>query len=266
MWAPLHEATDVCVSVRVGLGLGNKPNLVARSSANSSSCLLVSCLSTQATLPTPAAAEVNAVIPLLRKVGMLLYEEGEPAMMRYLDNIISFVKNAVLMASTKTKMRMSGNTPDAILRGDKDGRLLSFLQQTTSKHAEVLDSLVKVQQEMLRQDDVKESRKQLLSLNWAAKFQSLQQDQLFGDLVARRVEEFSAKLDELATGMVKDCRAMQKNQANYWRQDLASNAAWHVVELLASETVLLLDPSVRKLPDTFMEVSQLCLDVSLINV
>ena len=183
---------------------------MARSSTNSSSCLLVSRLSTQATLPTPAAAEVNAVTPLLRKVGTLLYEEGEPAMTRYLDNIISLVKNGALMASTKTKMRMSGTTPDAILRGDKDGRLLSFLQQTTSKHAEVLDSLANVQKEMLRQDHVKESGQQLLSLQWAAKLQSLQQDQLFGDLATCRVDEFSAK-DELATGMVRDCRATQTN-------------------------------------------------------
>ena len=211
----------------------------------------------QVQIPTPM--EINAVLPLMLKVTELVYEKTLPMMCQYAERVAKVLKSGVLLSSTLAKLQREKSIAAQLSSAsDKDFRLLHLLKQTRVQYQENVASMMSMQG-ALACEQMLQSDAPFAAFPWAKKFQALIDDRTYQKIVDAQVEVFMTKLKEFADRLVQECKGMAQGQHSWWRADVANDAQIHVLSLLADETLTTLDPSVRKLPDVFLEEFLSCL-------
>ena len=205
--------------------------------------------------PTPT--EINATLPLMLKLTELVYGQSSPNMMSYVDSVAKFVKGAVLLSTTLAKLHSQRSLAARLTSAsEKDCRLLLLLKQTRAAFRENRAAISAHQAKLAHVPDLEQA---FATYPWVPKLQRFIEDATFLDIVDAQVEVFTRQLHAFAHRLSTDCKNMAHGQSSWWRANVSNDAKFHVLSLLADETVATLDPAVRKLPDLFLEDFPSCL-------
>ncbi|CAE7838466.1 unnamed protein product, partial [Symbiodinium sp. KB8] len=215
----------------------DKESLQAR--ANAYMAALADFIVEKVVEPTPT--EINAVLPLLLKLAELVYGQSSPKMMSYVGSVVKFVKGAVLLSTTLAKLHTQKSRAARLASAsDKDFRLLLLLKQTRAAFRENAAAVSAHQAELAHMPDLERA---FAAYPWVPNLERFIKDATFADIVDAQVEVFTRQLHAFAHRLKQDCQNMAEGQSSWWRAKVSTDAKFHVLSLLANETVTTLDPA-----------------------